>query len=75
MIGNTNISDIYMTVLGSMSTKDKLELIAKLSDSISKEKKEFPRPNIRTCFKGDWSNVSARGLRSTRYHGRKIETW
>ena len=40
MIGNTNISDIYMTVLGSMSTKDKLELIAKLSDSISKEKKD-----------------------------------
>jgi hypothetical protein len=32
------------------------------------------RPNLRTCFKGDWTHVDADELRNHDYHGRKIET-
>ena len=75
MIRTANISDMYMAVLDSMSTNDKLELISKLSESIRTEKVGRSRLDLRTCFKGDWSNVSTRTLRNARYHGRTIETW
>jgi hypothetical protein len=33
------------------------------------------RPNLRTCFKGDWSNIDAESLRNHEYKGRTVESW
>ena len=76
MIGTRSITDMYMVVLASLSNSDKLDLIAKLSNSMRDEAdKKRVRPNLRTCFKGDWSNIDADSLRSHDYHGRTVETW
>ena len=73
MIGTRSITDMYMVVLASLSNSDKLDLIAKLSNSMRDDAdKKRMRPNLRTCFKGDWSNIDADNLRSHDYHGRKI---
>ena len=58
-----------MLVLASLSNSDKLDLIAKLSYSMrdGADKKRI-RPNLRTCFKGDWSGVDAESLRNHDYH-------
>ncbi len=65
MIGTRSITDMYMVVLASLSNSDKLDLIAKLSNSMRDEAdKKRMRPNLRTCFKGDWSNIDADSLRS-----------
>ena len=76
MIATRNITDMYMVVLASLSNSDKLDLIAKLSSSMrdSANRKRL-RPNLRTCFKGDWSKVDADSLRSREYHGRAVENW
>ena len=71
MVGTRNITDMYMKVLASLSNSDKLELIAKLSSSMRSEADtKRSRPNLRTCFKGDWSTVDAESLRNHEYHGR-----
>lgn len=76
MIGSRNITDMYMMVLGSLSNNDKLDLISKLSSSMRDEATvERSRPNLRTCFSGDWSNVVAEELRNEDYHGRTVEEW
>jgi len=76
MIGTRSITDMYMVVLASLSNSDKLDLIAKLSNSMRDDAdKKRMRPNLRTCFKGDWSNIDADNLRSHDYHGRTVETW
>ncbi len=76
MIGTRSITDMYMVVLASLSNSDKLDLIAKLSNSMRDDAdKKRMRPNLRTCFKGDWSNVDADELINHEYHGRKVETW
>lgn len=76
MLGTTNISDMYMSILASLSNNDKLALISKLSasmhDGISEER---VRPNLRTCFSGNWDNVDADELRNHEYEGRQIENW
>ena len=65
MIGTRSITDMYMVVLASLSNSDKLDLIAKLSNSMRDEAdKKRVRPNLRTCFKGDWSNIDVDSLRS-----------
>ena len=65
MIGTRSITDMYMVVLASLSNSDKLDLIAKLSNSMRDDAdKKRMRPNLRTCFKGDWSNIDADSLRS-----------
>lgn len=76
MIGTRNIADMYMVVLASLSNSDKLDLIAKLSNSMRDgvDKKRM-RPNLRTCFKGDWTDVDANSLRKHEYHGRTVENW
>ncbi|MBP3843276.1 MAG: hypothetical protein J6E29_06545 [Prevotella sp.] len=76
MIVTQNITDMYMVVLASLSNSDKLDLIAKLSNSMrdGADKKRI-RPNLRTCFKGDWSKVNADSLRNHDYHGRNVDTW
>ena len=76
MTGTCSVTDMYMVVLSSLSNSDKLDLIAKLSNSMrdSANTKRM-RPNLRTCFKGDWSSIEADSLRSHNYHGRTVETW
>ena len=71
-----SITDMYMLVLASLSNRDKLDLIAKLSNSMRNEANtKRSRPNLRTCFKGDWSDVDAEALRIHEYHGREVESW
>ena len=42
-----------------------LDLIAKLSNSMRDDAdKKRLRPNLRTCFRGDWSGVDAETLRN-----------
>ena len=60
MIVTRNITDMYMVVLASLSNSDKLDLIAKLSNSMREgADQKRVRPDLRTCFKGDWSDVDA----------------
>ena len=76
MTATQNITDMYMIVLASLSNSDKLDLIAKLSNSMRDGAgKKRLRPDLRTCFKGDWSNVDSGSLRNHEYHGRIIDTW
>ena len=71
MAGTRNVTDMYMIVLASLSNSDKLDLIAKLSNSMrSGADTKRNRPNLRSCFKGDWSSVNAESLRNHEYHGR-----
>ncbi len=71
MAGTRNITDMYMKVLASLSISDKLELIAKLSSSMRSEADtKRTRPNLRTCFKGDWSAVDADSLGNHDDNGR-----
>ena len=76
MIGTRNITDMYMVVLASLSNNEKLDLIAKLSSSMrdGADKKRM-RPNLRTCFKGNWADVDANSLRDYNYRGRTVENW
>lgn len=76
MIGTRSITDMYMVVLSTLSNSDKLDLIAKLSNSMRNDAdKKRIRPNLRTCFKGDWSEIDADSLRNDEYHGRMVESW
>lgn len=71
-----SITDLYMLVLASLSNSDKLDLIAKLSCSMLQDAdKKRVRPNLRTCFKGDWSSVDANKLRNDDYRGRIVDSW
>lgn len=76
MVGTRSIADTYMIVLSNLSNNDKLELITRLSDSMriggGKVRK---RPDLRSCFKGDWSAVDAESLRNNEYQGRTVESW
>ena len=76
MVRTRSITDMYMIVLASLSNSDKLDLIAKLSNSMRTDAgTRRTRPNLRTCFKGDWSDVDAESLRDNDYHGRTVENW
>ena len=76
MARTQSITDMYMVVLATLSNSDKLDLIAKLSNSMRNDAgTKRTRPNLRTCFKGDWSEVDADSLRNHEYHGRTIESW
>ena len=33
------------------------------------------RPNLRTCFSGDWTGMVAENLRDNEYHGRRVDEW
>lgn len=55
MITNLSITDMYMSVLLSLSVDEKLDLIAKLSNSIREKKEEsVPEKDPFACFGGDW---------------------
>ena len=76
MVGTISITDMYMHILSSLSDRDKLDLISKLSDSMRHDANtKRTRPNLRTCFKGDWNNVDADELRNHEYHGREVDIW
>lgn len=76
MIGTKSITDMYMVVLSSLSNSEKLDLIAKLSNSMRDDAdKKLMRPNLRSCFKGNWSDVDADSLRNPDYYGRTVESW
>ncbi len=64
---------MYMSVLASLSVDNRLDLIAKLSDSIKKdEDKNTSMTDLRTVFCGQWSDMP---LRDESYHGREIMSW
>jgi len=57
MVGNISITDVYMSVLSSLSVDDKPDLIAKLTNSIRNTYTK--EQNIETedpfaCYEGDW---------------------
>ncbi|WP_277821275.1 hypothetical protein [Palleniella muris] len=53
------ITDMYMTVLSSLSVDGKLDLIGKLTESIRNNTK-VAKPvadDIFACFEGDWNDI------------------
>ena len=57
MVGNISITDVYMSVLSSLSVDEKPDLIAKLINSIRNTYTK--EQNIETedpfaCYEGDW---------------------
>ena len=75
MFETTSITDMYMLILASLSPDDKLDLIAKLSASMKEKAASSKRPDLRTCFSGDWSNIDANALRNNEFFGRNVENW
>ena len=55
MIKNLSITDMYMSVLISLSVDEKLDLISKLTDSIrnNKQTKVLESADPFACYKGD----------------------
>lgn len=81
MIRSTSVSDFYMPMLLNLSDDDKLDIIAKLTNTMrSSSKKKNSRPNLLNCFSGDWENEKsskevADELRASRYFEEKDITW
>ena len=81
MITNLSITDMYMGILSSLTNDEKLDLIAKLSESMREKRK--PRKNIEdifACFHEDWGGDGtpeeiAEDLRKSRVFTREIEEW
>lgn len=70
----TNITDMYMSVLASLSVDDRLDLISKLSSSIKKDTRPAIVDNdLRTMFCGEWGNADE--LRNIAYTGREVMNW
>ncbi|MCR4826234.1 MAG: hypothetical protein K5882_04695 [Bacteroidales bacterium] len=68
-----NITDLYMSVLASLSVDTKLDLIAKLSASIKNDSERImPKEDLRTMFCGNWTDMP---LRDESYYGREILSW
>lgn len=78
MTGAISITDMYMSVLSSLSNDDKLALIEKLSASMrakSGKNKEVETDPF-ACYKGDWTgDFSADGLKESRTFNRNVENW
>ena len=67
---------MYMLVLASLSPNEKLDLIAKLSESLKETSDtKTSYPDLRTCFSGDWNDIDANDLRNQEYFGRSVESW
>lgn len=77
MITNLSITDMYMSVLSSLSIDDKLDLIAKLTNSIRNTNKarSVSLDDPFSCFKGDWEDVSMDDLRESHTFTRTVDTW
>lgn len=77
---NNQITDIYMNVLSSLSKENKIILAAKLLNSAMDSAANKLKPDIRTCFKGDWfegmtAEKAAEELRNSRTFNRTVDTW
>ena len=82
MVGGLSITDMYMSVLSSLSVDEKLDLISRLSDSIRdlRKKESATEADPFACYKGDWGgelspSEEAERLRSARTFTRNVEPW
>jgi len=76
MITKLSITDMYMSVLSSLSIDDKLDLIAKLTNSIRAPKEVVAdEEDFFACFSGDWSDISAEDIRESRTFTRTVDAW
>lgn len=73
---------MYMSVLSSLSNDDKLDLIAKLTDSMRSKKKKSSKAvtDIFSCFHEDWGGNAtpekiADELRHSRTFNRTVDIW
>ncbi len=75
------VSDFYMPMLARLSDDDKLDIISKLVVTIrSKSTVEKAKPDLRTCFSGNWENEKtttqvADELRAARHYEQKDLVW
>ena len=81
MINNLSVTDMYMSMLSSLSNDEKLDLITKLSESM-KKKKRTPKKTkeLFNRFNEDWGGNKtpediADDLRNSRVFTREIEEW
>lgn len=76
MITNLSVTDMYMSMLSSLSIDEKLDLIAKLSNSI-RSRKEVKETDVDffSGFSGDWNDISVEDIRESRTFTRNVETW
>ena len=81
MINNLSVTDIYMSMLSSLSNDEKLDLITKLSESMRKKKTNPKRTKeLFSRFNEDWGGNQtpeeiAEDLRNSRVFKREIEEW
>ena len=82
MVGGLSITDMYMSVLSSLSVDEKLDLISKLSNSIRelRKKESVAEADPFACYKGDWGSElspseEAERLRAERTFTRSVEPW
>ena len=69
MVKEISITDMYMSVLSSLTADEKLDLISKLSESLRKTKKKKVAADPFACYKGDWDDNLPRTFT------RKVESW
>ena len=82
MVGSINVSDVYMDMLGTLPSEDKLDLISKLVKSMKKAVyiKSDPK-DVFARFSNDWGGDMstedyATMLRSENIESvRTVETW
>lgn len=69
MVKEISTTDMYMSVLSSLTADEKLDLISKLSESLRKTKKKKVAADPFACYKGDWDDNLPRTFT------RKVESW
>ena len=70
MVKDISITDMYMSVLSSLTADEKLDLISKLSETLRKTKKEKKvAADPFACYKGDWDDNLPRTFT------RKVKSW
>lgn len=81
MINNLSVTDMYMSMLSSLSDDEKLDLITKLSESMRKKRTNPKRTKeLFSQFNEDWGGDQtpdeiAEDLRNSRVFTREIEEW
>lgn len=79
MITNLSVTDMYMSMLSSLSNDEKLDLITKLSESMKKNKSNPKRTKeLFSRFNEDWGGNRtpeeiAEDLRNSRVFTREVE--
>ena len=78
MINKLSITDMYMSVLISLSVDEKLDLISKLTDSIRNKQKEkaIESADPFACYHGNWGDdLFAEELRKSHTFTRNVDNW